>query len=67
MSQEFVRFLRRPEVESITGLKRSSLYAKIASDEFPKPVKIGSRAVAWMLSEVMQWQESRVATSRGNV
>ena len=51
--------LRLPQVLERTGLSRSSLYEKIAAREFPAPVKIGARAVAWVSSEVAAWIESR--------
>ena len=35
------RLLRRGEVEKIAALRRSSIYAKVASGSFPAPVKIG--------------------------
>jgi len=52
------RFLRLPQVRDITGLSRSSLYE---TADFPKPVKIGPRAVAWIESEVSAWVEQRIA------
>lgn len=51
------RLIRIKEVMSITGLKRSSLYAKIASGNFPQQVKIGVRSAAWKLNEVLRWRE----------
>jgi prophage regulatory protein len=50
------RFIRRPEVERLTGLPRSSLYEKMARGDFPKPRKIGDRAVAWSESDIARWQ-----------
>ncbi|WP_440995662.1 helix-turn-helix transcriptional regulator [Arhodomonas sp. SL1] len=47
--------LRRREVEQITGLSRSSLYALIATGRFPPPYRLSARAVAWRLSEVTEW------------
>jgi prophage regulatory protein len=40
-----------------TGLSKSSLYEKIASGEFPKPVRLGTdaKSVAWPEHEVDQW------------
>ncbi len=54
-------FLRRPAVESRTGLKRSTLYDLIAAGEFPKPIPLGKRIVGWLESEVSDWQRERVA------
>ena len=52
--------LRRPQVESMTGLKRSSLYALIQCGQFPKPIKLSARAVAWPLQAVEGWIATRV-------
>lgn len=52
-------FLRRPEVEARVGLSRSSIYAFMAAGDFPKPIRIGARAVAWRLSDIEDWISSR--------
>ena len=49
------RLLRRPEVEEITGLARATIYQKMALGDFPRPVKIGVRAVAWPQSSIEKW------------
>lgn len=51
------RLLKLPEVESITGKGRTSIYR---DPTFPKPIKIGPRASAWVESEVIAWIESRI-------
>lgn len=51
--------MRRPAVEAATGLSRSSIYAAIARDDFPKPVQLGPQSVAWRQSEVQAWIASR--------
>ena len=58
------RILRRPAVESRTGLSRSSIYLKISEGTFPKPVSLGARAIGWLESEVDEWLESRIEASR---
>lgn len=50
---------RRPDVERITGLSRSTLYAMISEGDFPKPVKLGKRAVGWREADIVAWLESR--------
>jgi prophage regulatory protein len=60
-SQGLDRFLRRPEVERVTGLGRSTIYDKMASGEFPKPVPLSGGAVGWLESEIAAWQEKRIA------
>lgn len=54
------RLLRRPAVEEMTGLSRSSIYAMIADGLFPGPVRIGRRAVAWRESDLMFWLQQRM-------
>ena len=49
------RILRRPEVEQVVGLCTSSIYAMIASGEFPKPIRLGRRAVGWRQSVIDDW------------
>lgn len=58
---------RRHDVEAQTGLPKSSLYALIAKGDFPKPIKIGARAVGWLDRDVNAWIEKQVAASRGEV
>jgi len=53
------KLLRRPEVEPRTGLSRSTLYDWMQRGEFPQPVKLGARLVAWRESDVVAWLESR--------
>ncbi|HUR42196.1 MAG TPA: AlpA family phage regulatory protein [Verrucomicrobiae bacterium] len=53
--------LRRREVQARTGLSRSAIYA---DKGFPRAVRIGARAVAWVESEVNRWIEARIAASR---
>lgn len=56
--------IRLDVVRARTGLSRSGVYQKIADGNFPKPVAIGSRAVAWVESEVTAWVEARIAGRR---
>jgi prophage regulatory protein len=48
---------RLAAVRDMTGLSRSSIYA---DPRFPKPVKIGPRAVAWIREEVQDWINARI-------
>ena len=49
------RFLRRPEVEVRTGLSRSAIYAAMDQGTFPRPRRIGKRAVAWREDDIERW------------
>lgn len=52
--------LRLPDVEARTGLRRSHLYSLAARGEFPKPLKLGDRASAWIEREVSDWINARI-------
>ena len=61
------RFLRRPQVEAITGLSRSTIYAKMENGTFPRAIKLSARSVAWVESEVADWINDRINATRGGV
>lgn len=63
MSQD-TTFLRLPAVEARVGLKRPTIYALAARGKFPKPIKLGPRASAWVLAEVQEWEAARISESR---
>ncbi|MCY4602055.1 MAG: AlpA family phage regulatory protein [Acidobacteria bacterium] len=53
------RLLTLRDVMSITALSRSSVYALMAESRFPKPLRVGSRAVRWVESEILDFIASR--------
>nr|WP_319512885.1 AlpA family transcriptional regulator [uncultured Cohaesibacter sp.] len=55
------KFLRLPDVEIRVGLRRSAIYEAMKENRFPKPVKLGIRAVAWAESEILCWQQAQIA------
>ena len=60
-----LRLIKRIEVESRTGLGRSSMYEQIKEERFPKPIKIGQRSVAWIESEIDDWIKEKINYQRG--
>lgn len=53
------KLLRLPEVESLTGLKKSSIYAGMKAGTFPHCIRLSTRAVAWPESRIAAWQAQR--------
>lgn len=51
--------LKRREVEVATRLSRSSIYRLAAIGEFPKPIRLGRRAVGWRADEITAWVDQR--------
>ena len=52
-------FARLPTVIQATGLGRSTIYRLVARGEFPRPVHLGPRAIAWRWSDLEQWSAAR--------
>ena len=60
------KLVRLPMVESLTGLKRSSIYKAMRERTFPGSVRLSARAVAWRESEVLAWCAERTKTGGAN-
>jgi prophage regulatory protein len=52
--------LRLPAVKAETGLARSTIYLRISQGLWPIPVRLGSRAVGWPMSEVEALNAARI-------
>ncbi|MDR5755600.1 AlpA family phage regulatory protein [Caballeronia sp. LZ035] len=44
--------LRRKHVEELTGLSRSTIYARINQKTFPAPIELGPRSVGWRIGDI---------------
>lgn len=56
------KYLRLPDVESLSALKKSSIYAGMRAGTFPPCVRLSVRAVAWRESDIAAWQAQRQQT-----
>ncbi|MBB3996046.1 prophage regulatory protein [Sulfitobacter undariae] len=50
---------RLPQVVEYSGLSSSTIYEQIAEGTFPKPIRIGKRAVGWTESSLTAWVASK--------
>jgi prophage regulatory protein len=57
------KFLRLPQVMERVPYSRASIYQKISQGEFPKPIPLGARAVAWLESDIDQWISATVQSA----
>lgn len=59
--------IRMPDMESITGLARPTIYKRLKDDPtFPRPVPLSNSKgrgapVGWVLAEVQAWVRARIA------
>lgn len=60
-SQQLLRF---PDIKRRVGLSRSEIYRRISLQEFPKPIKLGARTVAWPVEVVDCWIAERIKESK---
>ena len=56
--------LRLPEVKARTGLSRSTIYLYITQGKFPTQISLGDRCVGWLETEIEEWLEQQIETSR---
>ena len=56
--------LRLPAVKARTGLARSTIYLRVSQGKFPKPVRLGGRAVGWPEAEIQEWLQRQIDASR---
>ena len=47
------------QVKCLLQMSRSWIYATMAAGDFPKPVRIGRRAVRWVAEEIRAWVKDR--------
>ncbi|WP_443969605.1 helix-turn-helix transcriptional regulator [Sphingobium sp. CR28] len=53
------RILRIGEVTAKVGLSKSTIYAALKNNAFPRPLRLGRRAVGWRQSDLNEWLENR--------
>ncbi|WP_082694771.1 helix-turn-helix transcriptional regulator [Rheinheimera sp. EpRS3] len=39
-------------------------YSKVKKGEAPKPIELGDRAVAWLISDITEWLDQRISQSK---
>ena len=52
--------IRLPEVQRRTGYSKAWIYRLLREQRFPQSVKIGSRSIAFVESEVDEWISPRI-------
>ncbi|TVL54822.1 transcriptional regulator [Shewanella algae] len=62
-TQNLDRLVREQECRQITGLSRQRRWEMEKDGRFPKRISLGTRSVAWRLSELQAWI-SEVAETR---
>ena len=58
------KLLRLPQVKTITGLSKSTIYARISECTFPKQIPLGPRLVVWLEFDIKKWISEQVSAAR---
>ena len=53
--------LKLPTVEALTGLSRSTIYARLSRNEFPQPIRLGARGTRFRAGDVQAWLAAQTA------
>ncbi|AEF47191.1 phage transcriptional regulator, AlpA [Serratia sp. AS12] len=64
MNQSLIRL---PDVQRRTGYSKAWIYRLMSEGKFPASVKIGTRAIAFVESEVDEWVNQRIIEARREV
>ena len=56
-----MRFLRKPEAAARVGYHPEHVMRLVRQGEFPKPVRLGPKSIAFVEEEVETWMAQRVA------
>ena len=57
--------VRMPDVVTMTGMSRPTVYRMIKDGMFPASIKLSPGAVGWLRTEIEQWVADKLAVQRG--
>jgi prophage regulatory protein len=53
------RFLKLPELPGLTGISQTTIQRLVKRGEFPAPLRLSARRVAWPTTAVADWLDQR--------
>jgi prophage regulatory protein len=65
MNNHQAKLLRLNDVKGMTGLSKSTIYARISEGSFPRQIALGPRLVVWLEADIQTWIKQQVSTARG--
>ena len=65
MNNQQHKLLRLPQVKSITGLSKSTIYTRISEGTFPRQIPLGPRLVVWVETDIQKWIAEQLSAARG--
>ena len=59
--------LRQPDVQRLTQLSRQQIFNLRKAGEFPMPIKLGGRLLAWRAEDIVEWVKARPEAEQINL
>lgn len=53
------QLLNQKEVSNLVGLSRTTIWRLERTGQFPRRLRVSTKAVRWNLAEIVKWIESR--------
>lgn len=63
--EDFEQLMRDKEVVQVTGIGRTTRYELIAAGNFPPPIRLSPKRIAWRRSDIVNWLQSRSEVAYG--
>ena len=54
------KLLKAKQVAEYVNVSKSQIYKLVQQGRLPKPIKLGERGSAWLVSEIDAWLQSKV-------
>ncbi len=51
--------LKLATVQALTGLGKTTLYALVSKQQFPQPIRRGTRCTRWRAGDVQAWLQAQ--------
>lgn len=58
------KIIRWKQLSDFVGLRKTVIEDAIRAGTFPRPIKLGIRAVGWLEDDLIKWQQERIAASQ---
>lgn len=55
--------LKLPDVVRLTGLSKACIYRNMNTGQFPRPVRISTRRVGWLETDLQSWLDEAKRTA----
>ena len=60
----YYQFIRRKEVEELTGLSRTAIYDRMREGTFPKSIALSPKTIRWVRGEILKWIKEQIVSAR---